>query len=244
MEIHLPVDFERRLEFRTLAQRLKAHGDDSIPVLAYMRLMVELAYSANLHSRPGFLPEQAARLYVSGLTETSTTHPDLDNILVALEDSRVLRREEGGYFCEHFAAWNKHLVTDHVSWSVANQRRSLVKRRSKAIETLASQQALLIPSERMRRRDGTALDADSANAVMVLIHTLDSCLERPQRKPAELTEGMVADAAEMIEAKTGKQRDEFARWLAVNREHAAVPRTTEQILARWQSVWEMQRSQG
>ena len=59
------------------------------------------------------------------------------------------------------------------------------------------------------------------------------------RKKGEYTEGLIADAWAAVEKHTSESLREFYIWLATNREHPAVPKVTEQILAKFEEVFAM-----
>jgi hypothetical protein len=235
----LPQDFERRPEFRQLAQLC---GGEVTACYLFLRLWVELAYHASLCDKPGQMSPQAAKLY-----EVSVPKPDASFLseyrgpLEWMVECGLLVRDGNGYFCDLFHRMNPQLARDFVPYGKRANRLSLINRRRKQIDKLADSTALLLPPEAYRRRDGSPMDAALANAVRVLIITLDRCLERPPRKPAEWGEGLIADAAEVASTRTPEQLNAFYRWLIVNHEHPAVPPSAERLLADFDRVERMGR---
>jgi hypothetical protein len=230
-DVRLPLDLERLPEFRALAGKMPEPADP-IALFCVFRLFVELGYRAQANEPFAAMTRDELDLFVRYMPYGTAE---------ALLNSRwLVPAAEGGFTCERFARMNAHLAHP-LSYAQRNQRVSLISRRAKHVQAEADAQALLLPPEIYRKKNGEVMDADLANRVRVCIITIDRCLERPQRPAAEYGDGLMADAAEVCES----DREElvpFYRWLIVNREHPAVPKTTEQVLANFASILRMMRN--
>ena len=101
------------------------------------------------------------------------------------------------------------------------------------------QQAQLLPPDHFRKRDGTKMEASEVQRAMVVIKNLDNALKASSRKTANYSEGLVTDALAASDGKTPEGLKEFYAWLMLKREHAAVPKTTEQVLARFEELYKL-----
>jgi hypothetical protein len=116
---------------------------------------------------------------------------------------------------------------------------SALARSKMNIAKAAAAQAMLLPPEIFKRRDGTAMTDTEVNRCMVMIKTIDNCLRMPGRSKRDYSEGLIADAADVAEKHP--ELREFYVWLSTNHEHPAVPKTTEQVLADFERVFAMVR---
>jgi hypothetical protein len=248
-EIKLPVDFERLPEFRLLAEAISTHMAevmaehahharpyaDAMTSFVFTRLWVELAYAARSGAKLGELSTTTLELYErsfpSGLFERGV----LTRMLI--EQKVVTSLTSGGVYCERFARTNPHLAADAVSPQQRGAARSALSRARPALAAAANQQLMMLPSTLLKDRNGKELDGVQQQRVLVLIKTLDNVLQ-PQlrRNHGDITEGMVADAAEVIGRWSEEQLMQFYYWLLDNRSKPGVPTTAEQVLANFEAV--------
>ncbi len=232
--VHIPIDFEGRPEFRRLVPDLGA----AQALAVFTRLFVELAQLARATRRVGFLPDEAVEQFlttVAWLLPAGSLLPLLSSGSLSL-----LRREEGGYFCPSFAELNGHLSPDfqpmHMKGAVAKSIGGVRKQ----AEVVARQQTLLIDPKILVREDGTLFDAKESNKVTMLIHMVDRNLGRRQRTTSEFTAGLIGDAYRVLKTHSDDEVNRKCAWIVHHRktDHPAVPKTTEQVLASWDSFGE------
>jgi hypothetical protein len=239
MELKLPVDFERMTESRILCALLKAHwskganGTNSqcaphIALAMTIRLFVDLAYLAQATNRPGWLTNDGAGLYAQSL---EPLFGDGAEPVALMTESGWLKAQDDGWFCERFARLNGHLAGNYVKKEVRMAAASEVSRNKNRIAQEAMQQAMLLPPEIYKRRDGSNLVGQEIDQVLVVIKTVDNCLQKRERRTASFTESLIADAAEVIAKHKREELVKFYEWLILNRNNPLVPQTTEQILA-------------
>jgi len=86
------------------------------------------------------------------------------------------------------------------------------------------------------------LTSPESLACMCLIKTLDNCLRINGRKTGECTQGLMADAWAVLAKYSEPQLKEFCQWLILERDHPAVPGRTEQLLSRFEAVFNARRA--
>ena len=241
-QLNLPVDLERLPEYRLLCGQLRARGSvASLPppeVFAshlFLRLFVELAYAARSTNRPGYLGPAKALFEES----VGAMFGDDCKPLALLQACTLLEERDGDLFCSLFARGNEHLAGNHISKEKRGQRRSEFVRQEKELTHLALTQVQLIPPLKFRRADGTVLTPVEVSKAMLVVTRVDRALKQPNRQPGEFTEGLIADAAAVGMAHSQDTIKEVCFWLLEAREHPGTPKTTEQILAQWDSMMVM-----
>jgi hypothetical protein len=236
MELSLPADFERLPEYRAfLSKLLQRSRGISIPVpwtvemaalFIFVRLWVDLAYQAQSTKPLGFLPEDSMTLFVSALgREMGEFEP-----VSMLVEAGILRAENGGHLCERFARCNPHLSPDFKSGQTKGAEHSALVRGKRRVAHEAMQQAMLLPASAMKRRDGRPIEGADVNRCLIIIRTLDNCLKLAARNTANVGEGLLADAAEVMDRYTPEQLEATYFWIIDHRDHPALPKTTEQLL--------------
>jgi hypothetical protein len=148
---------------------------------------------------------------------------------------RVLPEKEE-YFCERFARLNSHLAGNYTSREVKGANHSALVRSQQRIAQEALAQVMLLPPEIYKKRNGDTLTDTEINRCMVLIKTVDNCLKLPGRRQAQFTEGLICDASEVAESHSQDFLRSVYQWIMNHREHPALPKTTEQILAGFDGV--------
>jgi len=253
MELRIPVDFERLPEFRLLCRELRARQSEKqsegqsdqaverVAVFIWMRLWVELAYLAQTTNEPGMLTVAGFKLFESTLEPLFGEGCEVAKILC---ESAILRADPRGtdcFYCERFARMNAHLAGNFKSREVRGAAGSALERNKHHIAREAHQQGMLLPPEMFKKGDGTQMESSEVNRCMVVIKTIDNCLQVRGRKQGEYTEGLIADAHGAAEGRTAEDLRKFYVWLAMNREHPLMPKTTEQVLREFERLWKMAR---
>jgi len=256
MEFKLSVDFERLHEFRQLCAELKAvltnappcparwpsaadappptaKSIEAVAVFMVARLYVELSYQAQTTNRAGFITVPGLGLLDESF-QPLFGEDDLPGKL--LVTAGWLKPENDGWFCERFAKLNANLAGNYTSREVKGAAASALERGKHQVAHQAAQQAMLLAPETFKRRDQTPILGADVQRLMVAIKTIDNALKLPGRTASSYTETLIADAAAVVESKTQEQLREFYVWLATNREHPRVPKTTEQILADFEQL--------
>jgi len=259
LELVLPLDFERLAEFRLLCESLRSLRTDATihliqreATFIYMRLFVELGYLAQVTNRPGYLTREGVTLFESSLEPSFGEDCSPTKILVGC---RVLTpvadggSPQGQFYCERFARLNAHLSGDYKSGVDRGAANSAVVRAQKQLAKESFQQAMLLPPEFYKRRDGSTMSDLESRQAILLIKNLDRCLKLPPRQTRQFTESLVMDAGEVV-VRHGEDDGEgdsplirFYFWLRNNRENPAVPKTTEKILAEFEKFYEANVSQ-
>lgn len=244
LNLVFPLDFERHSEFRMLCDALRirlARAGQADPlrlvareaIFLYARLFVELGYLAQVTNRPGFLSCEGVTLFESSLEPSYGEDCSPVKILV---ESRVLvplSDGSGQFFCERFARLNAHLSGDYKSGVDRGAANSAVVRAQKQLAKEAMQQAMLLPLEFYKKRDGTTMNDVESRQAILLVKNLDRCLKLPPRQTRQFTEGLVMDAGEVAAKFKDEALMQFYFWLRNNRENPALPKTTEKILAEF-----------
>jgi hypothetical protein len=214
------------------------------------RLWVELGYLAKTTNRPGFLTADGRVLFESTLEPLFGDNCNPTDLLVdaKLLDRRLLPIEPGAppdlaeeFFCARFAELNSHLAGNNLSREKKGNLASLLTRRRPLLAQEAAQQTMLLPPDTFKTRAGVIMTAGEIQRTMLLIKTLDNCLDAPGRHNSQYTETLIADAGEVAERY--RERPEELRklqvWIMTHREHPAVPGTAEQILGNFAAVERM-----
>ena len=260
MDLKLPVDFERLPEFRMLCgQLLSANGKPVDPkiieraaVFIWLRLWVELAYAAQTTNQPGLMTSGGSVLFVQSLEPMFGTDVEVMEMLVkagCLKPKGDCPLAVTEWNCERFARMNGHLAGDFVSRETKGAAASALERNRKHIERAVGDQVMLLAPEVFRVRDTSAegivgsgfrsLTHSEINRCMVMIKTLDNCLKISSRKKGEYTDGLIGDAWAAVEKHSPAALKDFYVWLQTHREHPAVPKRTEQVLAKFEECFQM-----
>lgn len=248
--IQIPADFERLPEYRLLCVELKGKLNpeqaDSLTRFAsiaemaatflWLRLQVELAYQAKTTNRPGWLTASGVALFEESVEDMFGEDCEP---LELLARAGLLRREGSEYVCDRFAKENAHWSGDYVKREVRGAAASALVRQQQNIAKEAAAQAMLLPPEVFRKRDGQVMDSQEVQRSMVVIATLDNCLKKRTRQKTEFNEGLICDAYAVAEKHPQEKLREVYLWIANHREHPRLPKTTEQILADWSNVLAM-----
>jgi hypothetical protein len=202
----------------------------------YTRLFVELGYLAQVTNRPGCLTREGMTLFESSLEPSFGEDCSPAKILVACRALTPL--SNGEFFCERFARLNAHLSGDYKSGVDRGAANSAVVRAQRQLAKESLQQAMLLPPEFYRKRDGSVMsDVESRQAVL-LIKNLDRCLKLPPRQTRQFTESLVMDAGEAAARHGEDDLMQFYFWLRNHRENPVVPKTTEKILSEFEKFYD------
>jgi hypothetical protein len=136
-----------------------------------------------------------------------------------------------------FAATNAHLAGDYLAPEKRGNLRSRLNAVKNTIAAMAMQQALLLPPETFKKRDGTVMTQREVDRSMILILTLDRCLKARSRSGGDYTQGLLADAFAALEVTKPEELQEFYYWLLEHKGQPAVPETAEDILKEWDRVF-------
>ncbi len=246
MQMNLPVDFERLTEFRLLVAELKAASKDgtdkqvqAVAVFLWLRAWVDLSYLAR-QGKAGVMTAAGARLFEQSVDEL---FGDDARPMALLEKCGLFKPlAGGGWHCELFAAQNAHLGADFQSRESKGAARSAVERGRKVAIGITDQQLMLLESEIFSTPEGPMESTDRRRCVMLIV-TLDRLLKRvPARVTSEYRVALVRDAHAVVCRYAQSTLDDFYTWLQLKREHASVPKTTEQVLADFDNLVRMSRA--
>ncbi len=244
-ELKIPVDFERLPDYQQLVVLLGGEDGATPPVKAafiFTRLFVDLAYQAEKTNEPGLLTAAGAELFCRsvhgrvGLGCAEIIEILCRSELLVMRSVSNPPTEAMEYFCPRFAKLNPHLSGDFKPGHLKGADLSAHVRRKRGVAEDAAKLSMLLPIDTWKGRDGKELDANQINRTIRLIKTLDNCTRRPGRNKSEFGEGLIADAAAVADAHTDDELEAACRWLVLQREHPAVPKTTEQLLQQWETV--------
>jgi hypothetical protein len=119
---------------------------------------------------------------------------------------------------------------------VKGHEASTYLRRQRRLTEEGTAQTLLLADELLVGPDGHPLDPEMARRAQVLVRSVDNALLRPPRSPHEFTSSIIADAVAVCQQFSDAQIREICRRILERREHAAMPRTAEQLLPRWKEI--------
>ena len=254
MNLQIPLDFERLPEFwqlkaalttrRPLTPALSTDGErvaaaqlNSAALELFLRLWVVLGYLARHTNRPGWLNTIGESQLVDALPQFGDDCPPVD-----LLEGNLLRKVDDGWMCDLFAGANKHLAGNYVSKEARGNMRSRMSAAKTGIAAEALHQGNLLPPTVYKKRDGSDMDERSRQRCVVIIMTLDRCLNPAGFKPVprsvhSYTEGLMADACAVFETVTAEELQEVYEWLAAHKGQPQTPTTTEDVLRNWDVVW-------
>lgn len=244
MNLNVPLDFERLPEFWLLLEALRTRVRPVTPPLSdgqlaeqaqllFLRLWVVLGYLARHTNKPGLLDE-------AGMRQVNGAFPQYgdDCLPVQVMDGNLLRLVEGGYQCDLFAGTNAHLSGSHISPEKRGNNRSRLAAAKNNIAASAVHQGQLLPLTIFKKRDGSDMAHQERQKCMLLIITLDRCLnpvgfKAVHRPDTTYTQGLMADACAAVETVAPEQLQEFYGWVLDQRGLPLTPKTTEDLLAQW-----------
>ena len=245
-DLHVPIDFERLHEFRLLTaalQRRAADGNKAEPrtvqaiaVFLWMRLWADLALLAKTTNRPGLLIQNAKVMFEESVDPLFGQDCNPIELLV---EAQILERRGEDFFCGRFARANAHTAGDYVKREMRGAAASALERGKYHIQRDALSQAMLLPPEQFKKRDGSPMRSTEINRAMVIIKTLDNCLKRSQNRSAQdYGEALLADADAVAQAYADREEvlKEVYIWVMSHRGHAALPDSAEKILADFERI--------
>ena len=108
--------------------------------------------------------------------------------------------------------------------------------RLRKIPATAMQMGLELNPEKFHNADGSPMDRMMTNRVMMLIVNVDSALYQPDRQHYAYTEGLIQNAAAVLNKFTEEQITMTCRRLAMNRAHPILAGiSAEKVLAEFDS---------
>lgn len=245
--LNIPLDFQSLPEYRLLILRLQGRLNKPSEVEAcylFNKLWVNLGYEARRHNEPGWLSPVGQQLMAGEVASVLAEEAWLGGLV----DSGMLeaRAEAGGWVCPTFARFNPHLAGNYERKEHKAARRSAIVRNKEKIAAEVTQQAMLLAPEIYRTREGRTFEDWEVRAVLTHIRTLDRCLRMGHRLAGDYTEGLLADAHASLPdvPKEERARNEFYFWFDDHREHPAVPKSTDQVLADWPRIMAMRKVLG
>lgn len=236
MNISLPIDFERLVEFRALVRGFGGGADGLAEALSvFARLYVELAYLAQ-----------------SGRPLGQLSDVDFQNVgqPIGVEDVRAFRDAlvESGlvvkdstaaatWHCPRFARDNEHLRAGAMENHERAWMTSKLVRAQRKAQSQSLQLALLIPPEYFKKPDGEPMPSEECNRLLVLIRSVDSVLQSPERPHHMYTEGLVQDAYSVVSKHNEEAIRATLMRLVAQRKHPRLLTTsTEKLLADWDGI--------
>jgi hypothetical protein len=243
-EIKSSVDYERLHEFRLLvegAPPLQAPAKDShaCALVIWNRLWTDLSYESELTHDPGRMTAAGARMFANSLRALGVgADSDFMELLI---NCRILRRDGEDFFCDRYARLNPTRTQERY---IRGNRHSQISRAQENYTEQAQGQLFLLDPKSTRRKDGSAMEKVEQEGCLWLIYNIDGALLLRSRPIERFNEGLMADASEVM--KRFPDRKELMPvffWLSDNKDHANLPRSTEQILAHWDGVMGLRRKQ-
>jgi hypothetical protein len=225
----LPKDFRSRVEFRALEDEAGYIAACSV----FMTLWGELAYLSETQ-RLGFISDaQADRMIVSkfrGDTDLFTKDP-----LGSLCGTQNLVKEEDGYLCPMFIAFNQSLQAEGVSDSERVGFMNSIRHTRHQFERQSEEQAIFFDQGRVVRPDGKQMTSDEFKQVLLLIKLVDYQYSRPDRMPKDYSLGLFQDAYAVLQTSSEHIIHGVCFYInrARHRKDLAIPERTEELLRDW-----------
>lgn len=242
--IKLPLDFQSWHEFRMLAAKMGL----SRATFIYVMLWRELAYQVDVTRQLGFLRAEMWDLFHAPISEVLssnvTLHPNggvtpgtaflTPTFLVEVG---ILTVCEGGWMCSRFARLNEHLSPDYKPMHMKGAAASKLTRQLRKEEQHGMATAMLFSPESWKLPDGRAMTSDEIKQVRLVVIGLDGALgieDRPN--VGGWPEGLTHDAWRVTQKYKPEERELILRWVLHHATHPAIPKTTEQLLERFDEV--------
>lgn len=216
--VRIPLDMEGLAEFRRTSGRL---GDAEARALALV-LWLGLGFSARSHERPGFLPDDDARVFLG---------PRLGDC----ERDGWIKAVDGGYLCQHFARANDGEGPESKGQYAA--RMSRVGPTGRRLQRDNSQLTMLIPDASQRDEHGHEIATVDLQRATLLIRTLDAMLGAPSRSPNQFSPGIMACAVGVVRSlDAGNVELELRRIARHQKGPILNGLSPENVLARWRDL--------
>jgi len=206
-----------------------------------MKLFMCLGYQARSTNQPGRLNQTGVAQFSQGLDPLFGD--DAPPVQLLVEAGVLLpASDEGEFDCPLFAKHNPHLAGNYKPGHIRGNIRSRLSAARNQIGQTAMAQTMLLAPELFQRRDGSVMPQRTVERCCVLIITLDRCLKAPQRHQGTYTTGLIADAAAVVDLELSKEDlERFFYWVAENREHPAMPKTAEEVLQKFETLYPLSR---
>ena len=250
-ELRVPLDVEQLAEMSQLRSLLRSHRQAAVatPVnpreiesaasFLFLRLFIVLGYLARSTNKPGRLTAAGALQFRESL---EPLYGDNCDPVRLLEESRLLEPTGGEWHCPLFAKLNEHLAGDYRPKHMKGNDMRQVGIAIKEASVAATQQALMVLPEVLRRADGTTYDPQELDRLMLLIGTLDKIFKFTRQR-TQFTEPLLASAAaacvlcNYTSRVVPEELRQFLGWLINHRDHPRVPSTTDQLLADFENLY-------
>jgi hypothetical protein len=251
MNLQLPLDFERWPEFWRLKEVLMSRRQTSpadggqvcegMAILLWLRLWVVLGYLARSTDKPGWLDDMGVRQVNQGMP--AWQFQDCSPVEILAQTPLLTPVESSpdgpkGYMCKAFADLNEALAGNFMSKEERGNRRSEPGRTRNSVAAEAKGQMHLLPPATFTKRSGEPMVSTECEAAIRHIRHIDRALVPGHRRPpGSFTPGLMADACAAVGSTNDELRFKFYQWLSVRRDHPATPKSAEEILKDWDSVY-------
>jgi hypothetical protein len=212
-----------------------------------MRLWVVLGYLARVTDRPGWLNGMGVQqvneaFWQFGEDCTPVQLLAQTPLLTAVESSPDGPK---AYMCTAFAELNEALAGSYMTKEEKGNRMSEPGRIKNSVAADAKAQILLLPETVFKKRNGETMASTECEAAMRHIRMIDRLLQPGHRRPpGSFTAGLMADAWAAMESTEVELCQKFYQWLSKRREHPATPKSAEEILRDWGSIFETAKRMG
>lgn len=257
MNLNLPLDFESTPEFWQLCENIQevrltqgapssTRLNEMAATFLWLRLWISLGYLAKSTNKPGHIGGDGMRRFEQSLDPIFAE--DVAHKVLSAGSTPLLVLVPGcptpAWTCPLFAKLNAHTAGDYKPGHIVGNQRSRLSAARKVIERDAPVQAQLLPPDIFQHKDGRTMDAALVRSCTKLIMTVDRCRMAPPRGFNAWTAGLMADAGDVVEryGDRAEEMDEFYNWLLESGgKHPNVPKTTEEILADFDTTFALSR---
>lgn len=261
-ELRIPLDVEQLAEtcqLRTALRSLRTANPamaanpreiEQAALFLILRLFITLGYLARSTNRPGVLTFGGALQLRESLQPLYGDDCDPVKLLqdvgfiVPLADGQ----QNGAWHCELFAKLNGHLAGDYRPGHMKGNEGRQVTLAVQAGMASAPHQALLLLPEACQRTlpDGSRVpfEPQELDRLMVVIGAIDKIFKFTRQR-TQFTESLLNAAAKACavcgynSTAVAPEFRQFLGWLISHRDSPRVPKTTDQLLADFETLYRL-----
>lgn len=225
MILKRPRDFYCFNQYRNI---MKVLGESSAIIVLDM-LWIHLGYQVEVHGVSGFLERDAMGML---LRELPIPQPQLEKVVPALLQSKLLRARGEHFECPLFTYYNPEIdanyIPDDSKWHLYDRARSQYVEDSSETTAKIPKDSWVVNGEKVTPAD--------MNRIVMLVKTVDGILKLGKRTPAEFDPPLIHAASRVIREFSEAQLSVVLKRLWLKKNTSGIPRSTAQLLNDFNSV--------
>lgn len=230
-------DYDRFPEFVKLVKLIdirQGKAEFKVPAVViatflFCRMFAQLSYNAKLQPL-GYLTEWDFELLAE---DVAIPIKDFELLMTR---SKLLTKDDKGFFCMIFAICNESLSRDHIAPYLKSHDSRYMNKLKQRFTRDAEKIVATFPEEHHQAVDGKPVTAEEMNSMTVVVRTIDAMFGREMRMTDDYGIGLIQDTIRIVRMYRPLELDTILKRLLVKRHERNVPRKTERIVSKWRDI--------